>query len=457
MTLTKALRVLGATTVAGALLFSAAPVASADQVRDAQWANSYFDLEKVGSVSKGDGVVVGLIDTGVDATHPDLTGSVLKGYDTSGTGQNERPTDPHGTSMAGLIVGHGHGSDAGVVGLAPGAKVLPVYKNSASGGDAVPEGIRWAVDHNAKVINISGGSYDQPKSNAKMTEAVAYAAQHDVLIVAAAGNDGRNTVGNPANEPGVLAVGAVDKNGSSWAKSNYGPQVMISAPGAQVVSTGACEGAQYCMGDGTSGAAAYVSAAAALVRAKFPKLTAGQVANRLVKSAKSKGGKVPDPHYGYGILSPYDALTMDIPAGSAQGPLAGTSGAGTNASPSTGATTGGDSDGSGALPQAPGAMKDSSNSGLGVGVLLAIGAVVVLLVVIVVIVAVRSRRRSGPGPVPMQGQPPYGAPQGWGPGQQPYGNQAPPPGYPPQPYQQQYPPQYPQQNPYGPGGNQSQH
>ncbi|BAJ28681.1 MULTISPECIES: S8 family serine peptidase [Kitasatospora] len=470
MTLTKATRLLGATALAGALVLGAAPAASADQVRDAQWTNAYFGLDKVWSVSKGDGVTVAVIDSGVDATHPDLTGSVLEGYDPSGSGQNTRPTDPHGTGMASLIVGHGHGEGTGVLGLAPGAKVLPVFKDSASGGDAIPEGIKWAVDNGAKVISISLAGLGGPGSASDLTEAVAYAAKHDVLIVAGAGNDGRSAVSSPANEPGVLAVGATDQNGTVWAKSAYGPQLMLTAPGTGIVSAGSCSAERYCMADGTSDSTAFVSAAAALVRAKFPNLTAGQVANRLVKSAKVpaavKGGKLPDPHYGYGILSPYDALTKDIPTGPAQGPLAATAGGGAAAEPSAIATTGADDKQSDALP----APRSSSASGLGVGVLAGVGAGVVLLVVLVVVLVSRSRRRSGP--VPPQGPPPYGAQPGWPPAQQPYGGQAPPPGHPQQGYPQPgYPPQQPyggqapqpgyppqpgsQQNPYGPGGGQS--
>ncbi|MFE1319304.1 S8 family serine peptidase [Kitasatospora phosalacinea] len=464
MTLTKAVRALGATTLTGALLLSAAPTASADQVRDAQWTNAYFDLDKVWSVSKGDGVIVAVIDTGVDASHPDLTGSVLPGYDPSGSGQDKQPSDPHGTNMASLIVGHGHGSGTGVLGLAPGAKVLPIFKDSAAGGNAIPEGITWAVEHGAKVINLSQAGVGEPKGNSDLTEAVAYAARHDVLIVAGAGNDGRGKVASPANEPGVLAVGATDKSDVVWPKSNYGSQLLLTAPGVSVVSAGACGGNQYCIGDGTSNSTAFVSATAALVRAKFPKLTAGQVAERLVKSAKAPsavgGGKLPDPHYGYGVLSPYDALTKDIPAGSAQGPLAATAGNDATPAPSGaaatgGAATGGDPAQPDALPQA----RSSSESGLGAGVLVAIGAGAVLVVVLIVVLAVRNRRR--PGPVPPQGQPPYGAQPGWP--QPPYGGQPPQQGYPPQqpyggqPPQQGYPPQQgPYQNPYGQGGNQPQ-
>ncbi|MEV8096825.1 S8 family serine peptidase [Kitasatospora sp. NPDC085879] len=438
MTLTRAMRVLGATTLAGALLLTAAPGASADQVRDGQWANQYFKLDKVWSVSKGDGVIVAVIDSGVDATHPDLTGQVLPGYDESGQNLNTKPTDAHGTGMASLIAGHGHGpgNTSGVVGLAPGAKILPLYKDDATGGDALPQDIKWAVDKGAKVINVSLAGHSGDSDELK--QAIAYAASHDVLIVAGSGNDG-SSVASPASAAGVMAVGAVDKDLKLWSKSNSGPQMMLTAPGVDIVSAGPNMGTKYRIAQGTSDATAYVSAAAALVRAKFPKLTAGQVANRLVKSAQlpaSAGGAgLPDSGFGYGVIRPYEALTMDIPAGSPEGPLAKPAGA---AAPS-------------AASNAPVSQPAGKSAVGGITPLMVFGggAVLVVLLVIVIAVATRSRRQAPAAPVPPQGQAPYGAAPGWPPaqqpygGQQPYGTQPPPPGHP----QQQ-----PYQNPYQ-GGN----
>ncbi|MGE7435246.1 S8 family serine peptidase [Kitasatospora sp. NPDC001175] len=434
------MRALGAVTVAGGLLLVGAPVASADYVRDTQWANQEFDLAKVWSVTRGDGVKVALIDSGVDDSHPDLTGQVVDSYDPSGRGLATHPTDDHGTNMASMIAGHGHGSGGseGVVGLAPGVKLLSAYKATAADNSADAEDIRWAVDHGAKVINMSIGGEN---ATAKVDDAVAYAAAHDVLIVAAAGNSGITPVEYPAKTPGILAVGATDKNRTIWAQSNYGPEVLLSAPGVRVAGAGTCAGGRYCIGDGTSGATAYVSAAAALVRAKFPNLTANQVANRLVKSAyvpqSLQGVKLPDPHYGYGIVQPYEALTQDIPDGPAQGPLA------------KPAAASGAADGS----QAPGASSPGATGPGSSGaqaaeptahskttvIFAAGGGVALLLVVIAVIVAVSRRRKSGQnqagqmpyGAQPYAAQQQYGAPSAWPQQvQPPYGNQVPPTGYP---------------------------
>ncbi|MGW4383088.1 S8 family serine peptidase [Kitasatospora sp. NPDC004531] len=445
---------LGATTLTAGFLLAGLPTASADQVRDGQWANQYFNLDKVWSITKGEGVTVAVIDSGVDVNHPDLAGSALPGYDPSGGGHEVGTTNPHGTGVASLIAGHGHGNGEGVVGLAPGVKLLPIYKLDSAGGSGIADGIKWAVDHNAKVINISQGT-DQ--LNPRQREAVAYANQHDVLVVAATGNSG-SAVGYPAGIPGVLAVGAVSQDLKIWSRSNFGPQVLLSAPGVRIVSAGDCGASQYCMDDGTSYAAPYVAATAALVRAKFPKLTAGQVAERLVKSASRPAGvsKLPDEHYGYGIVRPYEALTMDIPAGSAQGPLATSEDdGGSSPAASAGATAGaGNTADPGSGPGEPAAtpeLKQSSTSTMPL-ILGGVGGVVVLLVVIIAIVVANNRRRNRSQGVPGQpgGPAPYGAQQGWPPAQQqPYGQQQgapqygqqPPPGYPPQP-------PAPYQNPY---------
>ncbi|WAL71988.1 S8 family serine peptidase [Kitasatospora sp. YST-16] len=458
MTLTKAMRVLGATTLTGALLFSAAPMASADQVRDAQWANSYFNLDKVWSVSKGDGVIVAVIDSGVDANHPDLAGSVLPGYDPSGHGWDAKPTEEHGTGMASLIAGHGHGNGEGILGLAPGAKILPIYRGTTTTtSDAMPQGIKWAVDHGAKVINISQVTPRGVEDG--FADAVSYALQHKVLIVAGSGNDA-GPVRTPANIPGVLAVGAVDKSQKVWAKSNYGPEVMLTAPGADMVMAGveglgSCQG-QYCKADGTSDSTAYVSAAAALVFAKYPDLTPGQVANRLVKTAAAPAGaaQLPDAHYGYGIVQPYAALTKDVPAGSAQGPLAaGAAAPSAGSQASTGAGNGDASTGGLDSPGAVTGIQQSSSGSSSLPLILGIcGALVVLLIVVVAIAVASSRKRNrSQGFQAQVGAPAqYGTPPGWGPAQQQYGQpgqQPPPPyGYPPQ--------QPPYNNPYQ-DGNQS--
>lgn len=448
------MRALGATTLAAGLLLTTAPLASADQVRDGQWVIQQYGLEKAWGVSTGEGVKVAVIDEGVDPTHVDLAGQVLPGFDPAGQGREKAPTDDHGTSMASIIAGKGHGGGEGVVGVAPGAKILPIYKATADAADAIPEGIRWAADNGAKVINISQGS--QGPGTSRYSDAIAYATAKDVLIVVASGNDGSSKVSSPANLPGVMAIGAVGKDGKVRAKSNSGPELMLTSPGDEIVSAGNCSGSKYCIGNGTSDATAFVAGAAALVRAKYPDLTAGQVANRLVKSAKVpaslSGAKLPDAHYGYGVVQPYEALTQNIPAGSPQGPLAKAAGSSGSASPAgtaPGSTTPGAGTGAADISE------PESFSIIGKGLAIAAVALLVfaLLVVILIVVLVKASKRRRAAQVPQPGPAPYGYPQAQPPyPNQPYGNQPPPPGQPP--YGSQPSQQPPYQNPYGPGGNQ---
>lgn len=427
----------------GALLLASAPTASADYIRDRQWVIDAMDFEKVWSASQGQGVTVAVVDTGVDGSSPDLTGQVLKGQDVTGGGDALDDTAGHGTGMASLIAGHGHGpnNSSGVMGLAPKAKILPIKISDTKDWGQVEwaKGIRYAVDLGADVINLSFvDSQGYPGSEG--AKAIEYAQQHDVVVVAGTGNEGAAGLEYPAKLPGVVAVGAVDESLDIWDNSNFGPGVTLTAPGVSIVRAAPNRPNGYAEADGTSDATAYVSATAALVRAKYPDLTAGQVINRLIKSATLLDHdvkKIPDEEFGYGIIRPYAALTKDIPRGPKQGPLA-------QASPSTGAgASSGDNDRTGQAAEK--ARKSSSGS-----VLLFAGIVAAVVVIGIVVAVVRSRRngQSG-GPGSGAGTPPYGTsypPQPTG--HQHYPNAAPNPGYPTSPAQYpQHPNPYTQQPP----------
>ncbi|MEU6329171.1 S8 family serine peptidase [Streptomyces sp. NPDC047049] len=426
MSFTRTLRAVGGVAAAGALLFTAAPTASADYIRDGQWALDAFNPQKVWKESTGKNVTVAVIDSGVNGDHVDLKGNVLPGKsfaDGGGTADHESGDD-HGTAMAALIAGHGHGPHHadGIMGLAPDAKILPIKRNESIGGDAnnIDGPIRYAVDHGAKVINMSfAGPFALTETE---KSAISYAVKKDVLLVAGSGNDGSGKPNYPAAAPGVLAVGAVAEDGNVLGESNYGPHIRLIAPGEKIYSAGTSM--KYRQATGTSDSTAYVSAAAALVRSKFPDLTAGQVANRLTKTAITPDGKTgvtsPDPKYGYGVIRPYRALSENIPAGPKNGPLTMPK----DTEPSAGAGAPG-----GSPSASSGAEESSGVSPLAV-VGIAVGVLVVLGIVIGVIVAGKKRRN---GPPPGGGG--FGGPHGGA-------------GVPPQ-----YPGAY--QQPGGPGGYQS--
>ncbi|WP_370063136.1 type VII secretion-associated serine protease mycosin [Streptacidiphilus sp. MAP5-3] len=286
----------------------------------------FHAADRVWPHSTGNGVVVAVIDTGVRAAHQDLTGHVLSGKDfsTGGDGHTDRDPEGHGTAMASLIAGQGHGPDhgEGIEGLAPGAEIMPLGVDSTGTANLdtqeIPDAIYYAVGHGAQVISMSLAS---PAPEAAMEQAIADAEAHNVVVVAAAGNEGGSQLDWPAAYPGVISVGAADRNGVLWPDSNTGAQLTLTAPGVRVVAAASSSDSAYTIADGTSNSTAYVAATAALVRSAFPNLTAGQVVNRLIKSAINPDGVTHDSKYGYGIIRPDAALTFNIPPGPAAGPL----------------------------------------------------------------------------------------------------------------------------------------
>ncbi|MER6093998.1 type VII secretion-associated serine protease mycosin [Streptomyces bluensis] len=370
----------------GALLLTSAPTASADYVRDQQWVLDVFAMEKTWAESQGEGVTVAVVDTGVDDTHPDLSGQVLAGKDYTGGGNAREDVDGHGTSMASLIAGHGHGPEnsSGMMGLAPKAKILPLRtlksKTDKNPEESWADAIRYAVDRGAKVINLSFAN-EYGKTGPYGREAIAYAQANDVVVIAGVGNNGGD-VGYPAALPGVVAVGAVDKNANLWTSSNTGKEVALTAPGVDILTANPNRSPKYGVATGTSDATAYVSATAALVRAKYPDLTAGQVVNRLIKSASflgHKGLKAPDEKYGYGIIRPYQAVTMDIPAGPKKNPL--------GQLQASDSTSGGASEEADTSTQAEGEKNSSSSN-----VLVIAGGIAAVLVVVGIAIALLRRR-----------------------------------------------------------------
>lgn len=209
--------------------------------------------------------------------------------------------------MASLIAAQGTGT--GFVGVAPRARILPVVSRS---GEAYTKGIRFAVDHGAKVINLSQGvPWACPED---LQQAVSYAIEHDVVVLAGAGNtgDSPNASMYPANCIGVLAVGAVDYKFNPWVRTQRQPYVTVAAPGVKVGSV-IKDGKYHSSNGGTSGATALTSAAVALLRSKFPQMSAREVVQRIIASARDVGPAGKDNQSGYGLIRPSHALSDNVP------------------------------------------------------------------------------------------------------------------------------------------------
>lgn len=297
------------------VVFGMPDVARADNIRDRQWHLKALQIAQAQELSQGTGVVVAVTDTGVDDRHGELSGAVLPGkeFGEQPTGDGKSDTDGHGTAMAGLIAGRGLPGGAGVLGIAPKATILPVQTlHSEFGGSPIDlgDGIAWAVGQGADVICVAAGTSEYPEVKAAVEAAI----EADVVVVAGVGNAPKvKQVAFPAKLPGVVAVAGTDKDGNHAGISATGPEVVLAAPAVDIVSTGAF--GKYVTGDGTSNSTAIVAGVVALVRAKFPHLSAAEVIRRLTATATDRGKPGRDDEYGYGIVNPVAALTVDLSAG----------------------------------------------------------------------------------------------------------------------------------------------
>ncbi|WP_251096915.1 type VII secretion-associated serine protease mycosin [Streptomyces sp. Caat 7-52] len=318
----------------------AAPAATADPGADqctfsktnhkysgTPWALQRVNLDELWSESKGKGMKVAVIDTGVDTSNPQLTAAVnpslganflpkkdKKGQPIEDRGNEKGTTDTvgHGTRVAGIIAARPM-EGTGFVGLAPEATIIPIKQNDAEGhgtAASLVTAIRHAIKEKADVINISqdttGAAPDED-----LHRAVEDALAANIVVVASAGNDGLD--GNskktyPASYEGVLAVAASDRNNERAAFSQPGDFVGVAAPGVDMISTVPKGG--HCSDNGTSFSAPYVAGVAALVKAKHPKWTPRQIAAQIEQTAERS---IPghDRLVGWGVVDPVRALTED--------------------------------------------------------------------------------------------------------------------------------------------------
>jgi type VII secretion-associated serine protease mycosin len=271
-----------------------------------QWNLPLIKAEKAWKVGKGNGKVkVAVIDTGIDLQHPDLRGHLGNGYNAILNGAPPFDDVGHGTHVAGIIAA-GVNNYEGIAGLSWYNPLLPIKVLDETGSGqsfAVAEGIIWATEHGAKVINLSLGNYARSQF---LHDAVRYAHARDVVLVAAAGNENTDQFSYPAAYPEVLAVAAVDEQKRRASFSNYGNYVDVAAPGLHVAST--FPGLSYAALSGTSMAAPHVTALAAMMRSRCPELKNTQVMSMIRATATDLGAKGHDAMYGHGLINAERAM-----------------------------------------------------------------------------------------------------------------------------------------------------
>ncbi|BCJ38230.1 hypothetical protein Athai_57330 [Actinocatenispora thailandica] len=272
------------------------------------WAVKRVAADQVWPISQGSGVTVAVLDSGVNAQHRQLAGRVEAGTDlVRGKGTADTDCNGHGSMVAGIIAAK-RVDGSGFYGVAPQATILPIRiaedtEKFQNGSPRIAAAIRYAVDHGAGVVNMSLTTDDTPQ----LRSAVAYAHQHQVVLVAATGNAGKDEPTYPAAYPDVIAVGGVDSSGAHDGESETGAWVDLAAPSKDIVAP-AGTGSGYLQENGTSFAAPVVAGTAALIRAYRPELTPDQVLTRLEATADHPAdGR--DDKVGYGVVNPYRAVT----------------------------------------------------------------------------------------------------------------------------------------------------
>ncbi len=283
-------------------------------------------------------VIVAIVDTGIDTSHPEFSGRLLPGkhfFDNGSSDNNVSDDKGHGTHVAGIAAANGN-NGTGVAGVAWGVKILPIKVLSSSGQgytSDVVAGINWAVSNGAKVINLSMGSTN---SNSSLQAAINNAYSHGILVVASAGNCGdqyypyngcsyQSQPSYPAAGSHVLAVAATDPNDDRASFSTVGSYVDVAAPGWDIYSTWPTsirDSSGYYSGydwdSGTSMAAPFVTGLAALLYSRYPNYTPDQIAQAILQNADSVGGySGHNSSFGCGRINAANALANGISDGSA--------------------------------------------------------------------------------------------------------------------------------------------
>ena len=282
----------------------AASVLTGDPV---QYVVSKLHLPQAHDLATGEGVLVAVIDSGIDSAHAELKGAVAGRFDTF---KGDVSPDKHGTAMASAIAAHGR-----LIGVAPAAHILAVRAFDAAPAGAratttrILDGLQWIANSGARVVNMS---FTGP-ADSSMHDMVASIRQKGIVLVAAAGNDGPQApAAYPAAYPEVIAVTATDADDRLLNVANHGLYVSVAAPGVDIFV--AAPGGAYDFTTGTSVATAHVSGLAALLIARNPSLTPDAVQSILMRTAKDLGPKGRDDEFGAGLVDAYEALLTQAPA-----------------------------------------------------------------------------------------------------------------------------------------------
>lgn len=256
-----------------------------------------------------DQVIIAILDSGVNRAHPEFAGRVLDGYDFISDDDDPDDDHGHGTHVAGIAAA-ALNNEQGGAGICPQCTILPVkVLDSGNKGTwgSVAAGIYYAVDHGARVINLSLGA---TISSRTLEDAIDYAAAHDVLVIASAGNAASATPYYPAALPYVIAVGATNDRDEHWVLSNTGDHLDLTAPGYRIFSTyhDLQQNGGYVFMSGTSMAAPFVTGLVGLLAGFAPTLTGAEIYDILIATADDLGEPGKDPTFGYGRVNVYQAL-----------------------------------------------------------------------------------------------------------------------------------------------------
>ena len=279
-----------------------------------QYAHRMANSQAGWQITRGDRrIILGIVDSGVDITHPDLKAKIVDTFNGADNNKDVKDFVGHGTHVAGIASAMTN-NGLGVAGVAPECGILAVKVSSGSSTSpstaGIANGIIYAAEHGADVINLSLGSSRQSQA---ITDAVLYALSKNVVVVAATGNDGGRIKSYPAAVPGVIAVGSTDSSDQRSRFSNYGDWVSVTAPGSDILSTfpfntNLIGKTEYGSISGTSMATPFVTGLAGLVRSKYPNMPQAMVKRVIEVSAEDKGAPGYDEEYGFGRVSLVSAL-----------------------------------------------------------------------------------------------------------------------------------------------------